>query len=119
VAPGDVTLLGLPNELSQVLLNLLVNAKDAIQSTRADGGEVELSVRAEGGEGLVRVRDNGGGIAPAVLGHLFDPFFTTRPGGTGIGLYMSKMIIERMEGRIRAQNVEGGALFELTCPLAP
>jgi signal transduction histidine kinase len=63
------------------------------------------------------VRDNGGGTAPGALERLFDPSFTTREHGSGIGLSMSKLIVERrIGGRISARNEGAGALFELVCP---
>jgi signal transduction histidine kinase len=118
-APEDLVLLGLPNEFAQVLLNLVVNARDAIQASGATGGWVELAARREGGDGVVTVRDNGGGIPDELLERIFEPFFSTRENGTGIGLYMSRMIIERsMKGKIVARNVSPGAEFAVTCSLA-
>ena len=61
--------------------------------------------------------DNGGGIADDVIGKIFEPYFSTREMGTGIGLYMSKMIIERsMNGTIEAHNIDGGAEFVVSIP---
>ena len=115
----DLHLLGLPNEYGQVLLNLLVNARDAIAANRIRPGLVQIHVSDGDHQGHVSVRDNGGGIPRDVLDRVFDPFFSTRESGTGIGLYMSKMIIERsMGGRIEAHNVNGGAEFTIISPLA-
>ena len=115
----DVKLMGLPNEYSQVLLNLLSNARDAIQTHKNGGGRVDIRIENTGDTGCVMVRDNGGGIPEDILEKIFDPYFTTRPQGTGIGLYMSKMIIEgNMNGRITAHNVDGGAEFAVSVPLA-
>jgi signal transduction histidine kinase len=115
----DITLRGLPNEYSQVLLNLLANAKDAVEDRARTHGRVDVEIRAQNGEGHVIVRDNGGGIPPEVMARIFDPFFSTRDAGTGTGLYLSKMIVERsMRGRIEVRNVTDGAEFSVICPLA-
>jgi PAS domain S-box-containing protein len=124
----DLLLSGFPNEYSQVVLNLLTNAKDAILAREpADAGEaregrvgrVALRLRAEGGFGVLSVRDDGGGICESALDRIFDPYFSTKATGTGIGLYMSKTIVERnMKGRIEARNVVGGAELLVLVPLA-
>ncbi len=118
-AAADVTLLGFPNEYSKVLLNLLSNAKQAIQEVPGRPGAVSIRLAEEDGWGSLTVRDNGAGIAEAILPRIFEPFFSTRPSGTGIGLYLSRQIIERnMGGRISARNVEGGAAFSVQVPIA-
>ena len=69
--------------------------------------------------GVVSVRDNGGGIPEAISSKIFEPYFSTKSMGTGIGLYMSKMIIERnMKGRLEVQTIEGGCEFSVYVPLA-
>jgi signal transduction histidine kinase len=116
-AAEDVMLLGFPNEFSQVLLNLLVNAKDAIQSSNRMDGLVEVRLTARDGSGCITVQDNGGGIPEAIIGRIFDPYFSTKNRGSGIGLYMSKMIIEdNMNGTITARNVKDGAEFTICIP---
>jgi len=118
-ASGDAEVQGFANEYAQVLLNLLGNARDAIIEHHVKPGRVGIEVRRDGENGYVVVRDNGGGIAEEVLGKIFDPYFTTREKGTGIGLYMSKMIIEsNMNGHIEVRNIEGGAEFTIITPLA-
>jgi signal transduction histidine kinase len=115
----DLKLLGFPNEYSQVLLNLFANAKDAIVLSGATAGRIEISLQEQDGYGCVTVRDNGGGILAENLDRIFEPYFSTKQLGTGIGLYMSKMIIERnMKGKITARNVDGGAEFLILTPLA-
>ncbi len=119
-APQDLKLIGFPNEYSQVLLNLLSNAKEAILAhNQSLSGKVTIALTDQDGQGCVSVCDNGGGISAAVLDRIFDPYFSTKEQGTGIGLYMSKMIIERnMKGSITAKNIEGGAEFSVCAPFA-
>ncbi len=123
-APQDLNLMGFPNEYSQVLLNLLSNAKEAIlahnKPHRPTCGRVDIVLSEQNRQGCVTVRDNGGGIPAEILDRIFDPYFSTKESGTGIGLYMSKMIIERnMKGGIKARNIEGGAEFIVASPLHP
>lgn len=120
IAAYDLNLQGFPNEYSQVLLNLLSNAKDAIQTRNIAEGKIVIRLERESNFGRVSVTDNGGGIPTAILDKIFDPYFSTKTrGGTGIGLYMSKMIIERnMNGRLSARNTNGGAEFVIETPLA-
>ncbi len=119
---------GFPNEFKQVLLNVLSNAKDAVLEGRQRGllgndeGEISVVVSPGDGKAVVVVRDNGGGIPGHALERLFEPYFTTKePGkGTGLGLYMSRTIIESgMGGRISLRNVEGGAECRIEVPSAP
>jgi len=118
-AGDDVLAYGLPNEYSQVLLNILNNAKDALVANNVINGVIHLRVIRVGEQACVIVRDNAGGIPADILAKIFEPYFTTKYKGAGIGLYMSKMIIEdSMDGKIEARNVEGGAEFVLTCPAA-
>lgn len=120
VASGDdCSLFGFPNEYSQVLLNLLSNAKDAIVESEALPGQIAITLTEQDGMGVVSVRDNGGGIPEAISSKIFEPYFSTKSMGTGIGLYMSKMIIERnMKGRLEVQTIEGGCEFSVYVPLA-
>ena len=118
-APNEVYLFGFPNEYSQVLLNLLSNARDAITASGASHGRIEMVLSERDGQGCIAVTDNGGGIPSDSLDRIFEPYYSTKELGTGIGLYMSKMIIERnMGGSIRAHNVSGGAKFAICTPLA-
>ncbi len=111
---------GFANEYTQVLLNLLSNAKEAIEGRGRTPGRVDISLQADETVARLTVRDNGGGIPADILPKIFDPYFTTRDHGTGIGLYMSKMIIEtNMSGRIEAVNGDAGAQFTIVTPLAP
>ena len=116
---GDCQLHGLPSEYAQVLLNLLSNAKQAIQDTGRAQGRISLALEAQDGFGCLRVRDDGWGIAEDILERIFEPYFSTRAQGTGIGLYMCRQILEQsMNGRILARNTDDGAEFSVLVPLA-
>jgi PAS domain S-box-containing protein len=118
--PGeDVVCFGFPNEYAQVVLNLLGNAKNAIVERKIPAGRVTIRIGRAGRNGRLILCDNGGGIPADALPRIFEPYFTTREQGTGIGLNMSRMIIENMGGHIEVANADGGARVTLTTPLAP
>ena len=109
------------NEYNQVLLNLLNNAKDALLERRGEQPVINVCITREGEMAVARVWDNAGGIADDIIGQVFDPYFTTKEHGkgSGIGLYMSKTIIEEhFGGSLTASNVAGGAQFIITTPHA-
>ncbi len=109
--------IGYPNEFSQVVLNALSNAKEAIVEKKRPG-KVHIQVETGAGSATISIRDNGGGIPEDILPRVFDPYFTTKEKGTGIGLYMSKMIMAHMDGDIVIRNIENGAEVLLTLPPA-
>ncbi|MBS4099585.1 MAG: PAS domain S-box protein [Sulfuricella sp.] len=116
---GDISLWGYPNEFGQVVLNLLTNAKEAIGERNIAAPRIEIDYSAHEGEALLTIRDNAGGIADEVSAKIFDPYYTTKRGGTGIGLYMSKTIIENnMKGRLVFRSISGGAEFSISVPQA-
>lgn len=112
----DVEVEGYPNEFSQVILNLLVNAKEAITGKRIESGVIRIAIRDDGNEAVIAVSDNAGGIPAEILPRIFDPYFTTKEKGSGVGLYMSKMIMGHMNGKIEARNAMTGAEFDVTLP---
>ncbi len=123
--PGLSSLLtnGFPNEFKQVLINLLNNGKDAILERRKQGGiprgESEICITVARGDNHagIRVRDNGGGIPESARERVFEPYFTTKEQGLGIGLYMSKVIIEdHMDGKLYVGNTQPGTEFVLELP---
>ena len=84
---GAPRILCVPSQIGQVVLNLLINATQAVEARGKDqGGLIQVSTRQEGDFGVLTVADNGAGIDPDHLPHLFDPFFTTKPVGEGTGL---------------------------------
>jgi C4-dicarboxylate-specific signal transduction histidine kinase len=110
---------GDPVHLQQVLLNLIVNGMDALNGDRGDR-RVSVTASLNGEETVeIAVSDSGQGISAEQLTHIFDPFFTTKPNGMGMGLPISRTIIEAHKGRIWAENRnEGGASFRFTLPIA-
>jgi C4-dicarboxylate-specific signal transduction histidine kinase len=109
------------SEFAQVVLNLLNNAKDALTETRDTDRYIHIFLSKEGNEILLRFCDNGGGIDPAILSEIFKPYVSTKhqKGGTGIGLYISRLIMkQKMGGSIYAQNDDKGACFTLSFPSA-
>ncbi len=117
----DTVLFGHPNEFSQALLNIILNAKDALLERKTPEPRIDISLRKSGERALISISDNAGGIPGEVLSKLFTPYFTTKGpgGGTGIGLTMSKAIVERnMGGSLSVRNSEKGAefLIELMSP---
>lgn len=117
--PGLPPVLADEHQLGQVLLNLLLNAGDAM---RGEGRVVLSAAAAPAGEVEIEVADEGPGIAPEHLPRLFDPFFTTKePGeGTGLGLAISHRIVESLGGALTAERGAGrGAVFRVRLPAAP
>jgi PAS domain S-box-containing protein len=105
-------------QLQQVVLNLIVNAVQAVGAVAEGAREVLIITgRAEPGCVLVAVRDSGPGLNPATLARLFDPFYTTKPDGLGMGLSICRSIIEAHGGRLWAEvNEPQGAIFQFTVP---
>ncbi|HEX9024734.1 MAG TPA: ATP-binding protein, partial [Geobacteraceae bacterium] len=107
---------GYQNEYAQVLLNILMNARDALLERGIDGPRVELRAWREKGRSVVTVCDNAGGIGEEIMDRIFDPYFSTKENGlgAGIGLFISKTIIEKkMGGRLTVQNNGSGAEFRI------
>lgn len=110
----DIKIWGYPNEYAQVLLNILNNARDIIKEREIKYGEIKIRVNASYSRSVVEIEDNGGGIRPDVIEKIFEPYFTTKEMGTGLGLYMSKMIVEKnMGGELKVENRGDGAVFTL------
>jgi C4-dicarboxylate-specific signal transduction histidine kinase len=108
-----------PTQLKQVLLNLVVNATDAMAS-RTSREAVELRTLTRDGGVMIEVRDHGPGIPDEALQRLFDPLYTTKAEGLGVGLATTRSIVEAARGLITAQNVPaGGAVFRVWLPSSP
>jgi signal transduction histidine kinase len=115
-----MTVLGYPNELVQVLLNLISNSRDALSERKTQDPALRISWGYDNdGIATIAISDNGGGVAEDVMPKIFDPYFSTKDKkqGTGIGLYMSKIIIqEHHDGSICVSNNEQGAIFTIKLP---
>jgi signal transduction histidine kinase len=108
----DFLINGFESEFKQVILNILNNAQDAVTQNSIENGEIKISLK----NNTVEISDNAGGIPENIIERIFEPYFTTKEQGkgTGIGLYMSKMIIEdNMKGSLSVRNLDNGALFSI------
>lgn len=108
-------------QLQQVILNLVLNAADALETIERGPRQIFVETADAGaGQARLTVRDTGPGIDADALGRIFDAFYTTKPDGMGIGLSVSKSIMERLNGSLQADANDGpGATFSLSLPYAP
>lgn len=118
---SEITIYAYPEDLKQVLMNLLNNAKDAIKSNYIAKGMIRFDVHSTTeDETCISISDNAGGINIEYIEKIFEPYFTTKhkSQGTGIGLYMSKRIVEeRLGGTITVCNTDNGANFNILIPI--
>ena len=118
-AKTGIRIFGHSNELKQVLINIINNAKDAIIMNKIPNGKIILDIENDKKNVTIKIKDNGRGIPEKVIKNIFEPYFTTKfeSKGTGIGLYMSKIIIEKnMKGSISVSNIKNGAEFKISLP---
>jgi signal transduction histidine kinase len=109
---------GDPIQVQQVILNLIINAMDAISDADTKKREVNVATFRAGNQAEIRIADTGPGIAAGDLASVFDPFFTTKPQGMGMGLAIAKTIVEAHHGTMAAENLSaGGALFMVRFPI--
>jgi signal transduction histidine kinase len=109
-----------PAQINQVILNLLLNAQQAITAARQEGGRIEISTWASRNEVTLEITDNGCGIPAEIHSRIFDPSFTTKPigEGTGLGLSISHSIVSDHGGRIELESTRGqAARFRFTLPV--
>ena len=114
-----------PNEFKHVLLNIINNSKDAFNdksicdksdsTSYHENRKIKINISKDNNFTTILIQDNAGGIPPEILDHIFDANFTSKKNksGTGIGLYMSKMIIEKSNGTISVYNTKDGACFNI------
>jgi signal transduction histidine kinase len=110
---------GDPVQLQQVVINLLVNALDALDCDESAPRQITVKTGNENaGCATISVSDTGAGIDPETAKHVFDPFFTTKSQGMGLGLSISRSIVEAHGGTIHASaNKNGGAIFQVSLPI--
>ncbi len=105
-----------PNEFQQALLVFINNSKDAMRMNNISNPKIEISLQEKDKNIILKICDNGGGIKEDIIKDIFNPYFTTKhkSEGTGLGLYMSKMIIENsMNGKLYVENIEKGVCFSI------
>lgn len=108
----DIMVFGVKNELSQVILSLVSNSIDVLKYK--ENSKIKIAISSNGADVLIDLSDNGGGIKAKNIKKIFDPYFSTKEEGTGIGLYLSKMIIEdSFAGKLQVQNIKDGVKFSI------
>ena len=119
LAPGEIPVEVDLVQIEQVLLNLLTNALDALEVVQAEGRHLRIRTRRGDLDAEVEVEDKGPGISQEVLERLFEPFYTTKDKGMGMGLPISQTIVQDHGGRIWADSTPGsGTCFHLVLPIA-
>jgi signal transduction histidine kinase len=114
------TILSYPNEILHVVLNILSNARDVLLHQDINKKYIHINMYDDETHAYLEIEDWGGGIDEEIIEKIFDPYFTTKEenGGTGLGLYMSKLIIERhCRGRLSVENTSKGARFKMAFPI--
>lgn len=107
------------NEVQQAVINIVKNAEDALKEKREENRKLQIRAYQKDIFNIIEIEDNAGGIDPDVLPKIFDPYFSTKDekNGTGLGLYMTKMIIQKhCQGNVRVENTKEGALFTIELP---
>jgi C4-dicarboxylate-specific signal transduction histidine kinase len=119
ICAAPVQVQGDPVALEQIIHNLLSNAVQALERGPTPGRRLSVTVQADANQASLTVQDNGPGIAPDVLAHVFEPFFSTRDGGMGLGLSLCETLAQGMGGQLQAAHAKPqGAVFTLTLPVA-
>ena len=116
----ELLIYGYENEFKQVLLNLINNAKNKIVEKDFDyskKAKIDINIQRTSTHNIIEIADDGGKIDESIIGSIFEPYFSTKPNGTGIGLYMAKVIIEdKMRGTITVKNDDNNVIFTIKLP---
>lgn len=113
---GQQPAFGYPNEFSQAVLHILTNARDAFVESGSSSRILTIKIVETEQFITAEFTNNAGGIEPSLMKTIFAPYFTTKPHGTGLGLYMTKKIMENMNGIVTVENTGDGARFTLFVP---
>ena len=115
----NIEVYGYANEFSQVVLNIISNAKDVLIQRNINKPKIEIYLHTDENNIYCEIIDNAGGIDEKFIGRIFEPYFTTKEhSGTGIGLYISKEIIQKhMQGTLEVRNTDSGANFIICLPI--
>ncbi|WP_177202041.1 sensor histidine kinase [Hydrogenimonas thermophila] len=116
---NNYTLNNYKNMFTQIIINILNNAKDALLERNIDNKQIYIELQNNDIELIILIKDNAGGIPEDIIDKVFDPYFSTKneKNGTGLGLYISKIILEeRMNGKIDVKNDRNGAIFKIIFP---
>ena len=119
IEPIEITMV--TGELDQVVVNLINNARDIILEKNIENGWIKINLTKDNHNAIIEVEDNAGGVPKDIIHKIFDPYFTTKhkSKGTGLGLYMSKKIIEKsLQGSLSVSNSKNGAVFKIKIPLS-
>ncbi|MDD2780732.1 PAS domain-containing sensor histidine kinase [Sulfuricurvum sp.] len=117
--PSDVRAKVYSRELLQVVINIIKNAKEALVMSNVSDPSIKIEIKEEGEMVDIAISNNGPSITTEVISHIFEPYFSTKDEkiGTGLGLYMSKIIVEKhLHGVISVHNMDGGVCFNITLP---
>ena len=115
-----IELFSFSNELSQAIINILTNAKDAFETNSIKERYIFINSYVKNNNAIIEIKDNAGGIDPYISNKIFEPYFTTKhkSQGTGLGLYMSRMIIQNsMGGKLEVKNSDNGVCFYIKVPV--
>ena len=118
LAGGDLKVKADPRHLEQILFNLMINACQELKRRYpSGGGKIEISAEQKGREVRLTIQDNGAGIPPEQLSKIFEPFYTTKSEGTGLGLYVTRQLVQKNHGRHTVHSGEGrGTAFQIVFP---
>lgn len=116
----ELLIYGYENEFKQVLLNLINNSKNKIlekNNPHTQKGNIDINIQRDDNYNIIEICDDGGAIEEKIINSIFQPYFTTKKDGTGIGLYMAKVIIEdKMKGSITVKNDHNNVIFTIKLP---
>jgi len=104
---------GYANEIVQVLINIMNNAKEAFMTHHSKDKQIKITAFLQNGVPIMTLENNAGHIDPAIIEKVFDPYFTTKESSSGLGLYMSQMIIEKSGATLRVENSDEGVIFTI------